>query len=135
MTRRPRRLRGAWHRRAATGIARWLAVVVAVLLPAWPAGAAGPSPALPSNPVAGDVGRGQLLYETHCRACHTTQMHWRENRRVQDWAGLLAQVQQWQARAQLRWTDEDVQAVARHLNDRIYRLPAPEQRAAVGPAR
>lgn len=73
--------------------------------------------------------RGQLLYETHCVACHTTQMHWRDKRLVQDWAGLLAQVQHWQARALLGWSDADVEAVARHLNARIYRLPAPEQRA------
>ncbi len=97
---------------------------------AWLLGAA----IVPAASAAGPD-RGQLLYDTHCIACHTTQMHWRDNRKVQDWAGLLAQVHQWQARARLDWSDEDVQAVARHLNERIYRLPAPEQRAALDPAR
>jgi hypothetical protein len=80
---------------------------------------------------ADDAERGRLLYETHCIACHSTQMHWRDNRRVSDWASLLAQVQLWQAREQLAWTEADVRSVAQHLNQRIYRLPAPEQRAAV----
>jgi mono/diheme cytochrome c family protein len=66
--------------------------------------------------------RGQLLYETHCTACHSTQMHWRDQRRVDDWASLLAQVGQWQARERLNWTREDIAAVARHLDRTIYRL-------------
>ena len=66
--------------------------------------------------------RGQLLYETHCIACHSTQMHWRDQRRVDGWASLLGQVGQWQAREQLNWTREDIEAVARHLDRTIYRL-------------
>lgn len=67
--------------------------------------------------------RGRLLYETHCIACHTTQMHWRDQRVVQDWASLLGQVGAWQARAKLGWNDADIRAVATHLNASIYRLP------------
>jgi mono/diheme cytochrome c family protein len=67
--------------------------------------------------------RGQLLYETHCIACHSTQMHWRDKRSATDWASLLAQVRQWQAREQLRWADTDIDAVATYLNETIYRLP------------
>lgn len=77
---------------------------------------------------AADDSRGRLLYETHCIACHTTQMHWRDQRVVKDWAGLLVQVQAWQARARLDWPAADVEAVARHLNETIYKLRA-------GPAR
>jgi mono/diheme cytochrome c family protein len=78
--------------------------------------------------------RGQLLYETHCIACHSTQMHWRDQRLVTDWPGLLAQVRRWQATAHLAWSDDDIEAVAQHLNDRIYRLPRPERRAGTGAA-
>lgn len=110
-------------------------LVAALALPSLAApearGAEGAVPATPASTAAAAAGRGQLLYETHCIACHTTQMHWRDGRQVQDWASLLAQVRQWQARAQLDWGDEDVQAVARHLNERIYRLPAPERRASL----
>ena len=78
--------------------------------------------------------RGQLLYETHCITCHNTKMHWRDQRLVTDWPGLLAQVRRWQATAHLDWSDADIEAVAQHLNDRIYRLPRPERRAGTGAA-
>jgi mono/diheme cytochrome c family protein len=73
---------------------------------------------------AAEPSRGQLLYETHCIACHSTQMHWRDKRVVQDWAGLLGQVGAWQARAKLNWNAADIEAVATHLNQAIYRLPS-----------
>lgn len=67
--------------------------------------------------------RGELLYTTHCIACHDTQMHWRERRLATDWASLRAQVRRWQGAAHLGWSDDDILEVARHLNDRIYRFP------------
>jgi hypothetical protein len=69
--------------------------------------------------------RGEMLYATHCVACHTTQMHWRDKRAAVDWPSLRAQVHQWQAAAQLGWDDGDVEQVARHLNDTHYRFPPP----------
>lgn len=76
-----------------------------------------------------DDGRGKLLYETHCIACHTTQMHWRAKRQASDWGSLLAQVTRWQAEARLGWTPADIEAVAHHLNETIYHHPRPQQRA------
>lgn len=69
--------------------------------------------------------RGALLYENHCQACHTTQMHWRDRRVATDWAALRAQVMKWQRTAQLNWPDEDVDEVTRHLNRSIYKFPEP----------
>ena len=74
-----------------------------------------------------DTTRGQLLYSTHCVECHTTQMHWRAQRQVGDWDSLKAQVRRWQGELRLQWTEQDVDAVARHLNESIYRLPRPQQ--------
>jgi mono/diheme cytochrome c family protein len=73
------------------------------------------SPALPTS-------RGALLYETHCIACHSTQMHWRENKSATDWPGLKTQVQRWQASIGLGWNENDIDEVARHLNARYYRF-------------
>lgn len=70
-------------------------------------------------------GRGQLLYSNHCVECHTTRMHWREKRLAQDWTTLKALVWHWQAVSRLQWTPEDVEAVARHLNETYYKLPEP----------
>jgi hypothetical protein len=80
-----------------------------------------PADALPQPPPT----RGRLLYETHCIACHTSQMHWRDARIARDWPGLVAQVRRWQERASLQWSEADVLEVARHLNATIYRLPQP----------
>lgn len=69
------------------------------------------------------VSRGQLLYATHCTSCHSTQMHWREDRLAHDWESLKIHVRRWQGDANLQWTDADIAEVARHLNDTIYRFP------------
>lgn len=67
--------------------------------------------------------RGQLLYENHCSACHDQQVHWRQNRLARDWSSLREQVRRWQATAKLGWSKEEIEQVARHLNDTIYRFP------------
>lgn len=94
------------------------ALVLAALQPlrAQEASGAGPS-------------RGQLLYDAHCIQCHTTQMHWRDARVARDWRTLRAQVEAWQTRIGERWTDEDIDAVARHLNATIYHYPVPSEQA------
>jgi mono/diheme cytochrome c family protein len=78
----------------------------------------------PALAQAGPVpGRGELLYDTHCRGCHTEQVHWRDKRAAEDWPGLKEEVRRWQAAARLGWSEADIVAVARHLNESIYHLP------------
>ena len=67
--------------------------------------------------------RGQLLYTTHCIACHNSQIHWRDNRQARDWSSLKAQVRRWQGSAGLQWSEADIVEVARHLNNTIYHFP------------
>lgn len=67
--------------------------------------------------------RGELLYATHCVACHTTQMHWRDGRLATDWPGLKAQVRRWAVNAGTNWSDEDIAEVARYLNGAFYKFP------------
>jgi hypothetical protein len=69
--------------------------------------------------------RGELLYSTHCIACHNSQMHWRDKRLATDWASLEALVRRWQAEAKLHWTDDDIAEVTRHLNRSFYRFVSP----------
>jgi len=72
--------------------------------------------------------RGQLLYDTHCIACHTTQVHWRDQRLASDWPTLKAQVRRFQGMAALQWSEDDVDAVTRYLNDSIYHFPSNQAR-------
>jgi mono/diheme cytochrome c family protein len=76
-------------------------------------------------PTAWAQGRGELLYNTHCVACHSTQMHWRDKRQVVDWPSLRAQVRLWQATGLLAWDEADIDQVARYLNETYYRYPNP----------
>lgn len=82
---------------------------------------------------AQSTSRGELLYSNHCIECHTTQMHWRDQRLAVDWGSLRAQVRRWQAEARLRWSDEDIEQVTRHLGERIYRFPPQESPVARRP--
>ena len=69
--------------------------------------------------------RGELLYTTHCIACHTAHVHWREGRLATDWDSLQAQVTRWQAAGSLGWSDDDIGSVTRYLNERYYGFRPP----------
>jgi mono/diheme cytochrome c family protein len=88
--------------------------------------------ALPLPAHAQSQSRGELLYTTHCGACHSAQMHWRDKKQVLDWASLRAQVRFWQGQAMLGWTEDDIQQVARYLNDTYYRMPPDANQPAQG---
>ena len=75
--------------------------------------------------------RGELLYTTHCVTCHTTQMHWRNDRKANDWDSLKVNVRRWQGNAGLQWGDADIAEVARHLNDTIYHFPQTADRVSM----
>jgi mono/diheme cytochrome c family protein len=75
---------------------------------------------LVTTPPARAQSRGELLYTTHCISCHTTEMHWRDNRSANNWPALKAQVRRWQDVASLAWGDGDILAVSRYLNETIY---------------
>lgn len=71
-----------------------------------------------------DKWRGELLYTTHCIACHTAQAHWRIDRLATDWTSLKFQVKRWQANIALGWSENDVIDVASYLNGLFYHFPA-----------
>lgn len=114
------------------GIARF--VFVAVLLASIAAPAfAQPKPAKAAAFDASAIARadlmaqaappGELLYTTHCIACHTKQVHWRDRKLAKDWPSLVAEVRRWERAGRLGWSDADVDDVARYLNATIYRFP------------
>jgi mono/diheme cytochrome c family protein len=73
--------------------------------------------------------RGDLLYSTYCVTCHTTQVHWRNDRKAFDWDSLMFQVRRWQGNTGLAWSDADITEVARYLNETYYSYPRHENRA------
>lgn len=95
---------------------KWLFVV----LLAWLA-----NPATSNAQPSSKVSRGELLYSTHCIACHTAQIHWRDQKLARDWTSLNAEVRRWQGIEGLKWSDDDIAEVARHLNALHYRYSEP----------
>jgi hypothetical protein len=83
-------------------------------------------------PAAGQA-RGELLYTTNCKLCHSQQVHWRDNRLATDWGSLVAQVRRWQETGRLGWSDEDIRFVARYLNDSIYKFPETSDSLTLAP--
>jgi mono/diheme cytochrome c family protein len=81
------------------------------------------APAAPTDAQPDASARGALLYQTHCTACHTKEMHWRDNRKAVNWPSLKAEVRRWQANASLQWSESDIALVATYLNDTVYRYP------------
>lgn len=72
-----------------------------------------------------DTTRGKLLYGLHCVACHNEQVHWLANKKATDWPSLIAQVKLWQSISNLKWSEKDVDNVARYLNSLYYHYPTP----------
>lgn len=73
-----------------------------------------------------DASRAELLYSTHCIACHTTQVHWRDKKLATDWKSLQSEVRRWQGASGLKWSKQDITEVARYLNRLHYHYPVPE---------
>ncbi|HEU0188952.1 MAG TPA: hypothetical protein VFQ97_03055 [Gallionella sp.] len=71
--------------------------------------------------------RGGLLYSTHCIACHTSEVHWREQKLATDWSNLKAQVLRWQTSIGLLWSKEEITDVAHYLNAAYYGFPVTGQ--------
>ena len=67
--------------------------------------------------------RGQMLYDTHCIACHSKEVHWRARRLVSDWPSLAAETRRWQANLGLGWSNDEIADVVKYLNRTIYRFP------------
>ena len=72
-----------------------------------------------------DMLRGGELYRMHCSACHTAQVHWREQRLVRSWDDLRYQVARWQRVAGQSWSREEIDDVAAYLNRAFYEVRCP----------
>jgi mono/diheme cytochrome c family protein len=81
------------------------------------------NPAVASAQARSDPPRGELLYSTHCIACHNAKIHWRDKKVAKDWASLKVEVRRWQGVAGLAWTDKDIVEVTRYLNTLHYHFP------------
>jgi len=63
---------------------------------------------------------GQLLYETHCDACHDTSVHSRNPRKAKSLDDIKYWVTRWSKELKLDWSDVEIEEVAKHVNAKYY---------------
>lgn len=68
-----------------------------------------------------DKPRGQLLYETHCSACHDTSVHKRNPRKAESIGKIKYWVTRWSNELKLNWSSSDINEVTQYLNAKYYR--------------
>ena len=69
----------------------------------------------------------QTTHDTYCIMCHDTQVYTRESRLARDYENVRAQVDRWQANVSLKWSDQEIDAMATWLATRYYGLSCPDE--------
>ena len=75
---------------------------------------------------AAEPGRGRLLHDMHCISCHDAQAYKRDSKIASNYDEVRSQVLRWQNNVFLRWSAEDIDAVATYLARAFYKLPCPD---------
>lgn len=94
------------------------------IVPAWAALSALALFAIPVQAQLADPERGRALYENHCTACHTANVHTRPNRIALTRDEVRRIVRHWQAQQNLHWSTQDTEDVVEFLGRSRYRFPA-----------
>ena len=82
-----------------------------------------PAMLLSAQPLqAADIEHGKTLKQKHCMSCHDDGVYTRSDRRVTTLQGLHKQVKRCELTLELKWFDDDVNAVAGHLNEMFYKF-------------
>lgn len=79
----------------------------------------------PAVPASGS--RGQLLYENHCQACHTSVVHVRKTHRARSLTDLTYWVTHWSNKLKLLWSADEISDVVDYLNQRFYKINVPSR--------
>ncbi len=74
----------------------------------------------PYSGFAQPLERGQLLYEHHCRGCHESVVHIREDQEVHSLDDLRCQVVRWASAAKLPWGVKEIDDVVYYLGSTFY---------------
>ncbi|HYN76334.1 MAG TPA: cytochrome c [Lamprocystis sp. (in: g-proteobacteria)] len=75
---------------------------------------------LAAKEAAVETPNAQALYTQHCVKCHQSEVYTRPDRKITGLAPLNAQVHRCESMLELRWFDEEVDAVTAYLNDQYY---------------
>lgn len=71
---------------------------------------------------ASDAAKGKTLHQANCLSCHGTEVYTRSNRMIRSMDSLVTQVNRCNVNLGTGWFDDEVEAVARYLNENYYRF-------------
>lgn len=74
-----------------------------------------------SKLVNNEVPRGEMLYKNHCRVCHESNVHVRENHKAKSIADIVSWVTRWSSHLNLGWNIDDINDVAHFLDEKYYK--------------
>jgi len=77
---------------------------------------------IPGIPALAADSDGKALLDENCTKCHDSGVYTREDRLVGDRAALDGQVRRCAANLELKWFDEDVDAVVDYLDHNYYKF-------------
>lgn len=69
---------------------------------------------------AADAERGRMLYDLRCGECHSESVHGRAQRDARSFGDVLAYVVRWSSQVNTSWRSEDINDVAKYVNDTYY---------------
>lgn len=72
--------------------------------------------------VAAESPDPHALYEQNCLKCHGSEVYTRPDRKIDSYPALARQVRQCETNLELRWFDEEVEAVTGYLNRTYYKF-------------
>ncbi len=67
-----------------------------------------------------DTPDAQVLYQQHCVKCHGAEVFTRPDHKITSLKALGERVRWCESQLELRWFDEDIDAVTAYVNDRFY---------------
>ena len=80
-------------------------------------------PARATDPV-----RGKRLHDNACVFCHDTSMYSRSEGKVRSFEALREEVRVWAGEAMPEWGQNEVDDIARYLNDTFFQFSCPDGR-------
>jgi hypothetical protein len=69
-----------------------------------------------------NVEMGMDLHQTNCLSCHGTEAYTRSDRRVTSFPSLITRVNACNVNLGMGWFDDEVDAVARYLDENYYKF-------------
>lgn len=66
--------------------------------------------------------RGQMLYENHCRVCHTGIVHERKDHKAKSRDDIRYWVRLWSGELKLKWSEDEIEDVIQFVDHTYYQF-------------